>query len=700
METSMLRSLLFLLLVIGTCDSQATKIDAKGALARLGKAQDLPTVKALRHPERLMLAYTHTTPDGCERLYAFNNPDGGFVITSADDQMPTVLGWSDHGTFDASKLPDGLRDLLDFYSLQTKSAPNNLTTAPRRADSHTDWDDVAPLVQTQWDQDSPYNRLLPFDPNDGQRCEVGCVSVAFAQLMYYHRYPDSGEGIVTYDWNGETLTTDLSEAHFEWDKMKLRLGHDDIDDNLSVATLMFYLTRTFSTQYGSYSGSGGSWSSYWSNDLTRYYGYQDNIGFMERSGVTDETFLSTIYNDLHHGLPVLFHSNNDTYSFAHLCVIDGYQQGDYFHFNFGWGGDSDGYYLLSSINTNLATFTTDQHIMYNIQPPVDPIGIDGIAYEMMPDMETARVIGSQTKEALIPETVTIAGHLLHVTSIADAAFSRDTMLMRVSIPASVTDISQTAFKGCFNLEEITVSEQNDNYCSVDGVLFNKSQTRLMAYPSQRPDTLYTLPKTVSELGTGAFGLLRYLNTLCVEHQQPPVCADDAVASFNSHGRVLVPAGSRNSYLSAGGWQDVKRIVETENYDDDSPWYVMTQDARCIPVEMIGSLVAIDDKPFFTILDTEGAVLADSVALMIFTQDNITAIHEISVAARDKQLRQIVDGRLEMQGVQGTLVVYSSTGMEMLRQSAVNGHVSVSVSSLPTGVYVATIGRQSFKFLKR
>lgn len=696
---NLLRPFLLLLLSTGVCACWATKLDSKGALERLEKAKDNPAIKVLRHPDRLTQAFTYKAADGHECLYTFNNPDGGFVITPADDQMPMVLGWSDNGRLDVDKLPDGLRDLLDYYSFQIQNLHNSPLAISHRIDGRIDWTDIPPMLQTQWNQDNPYNRLLPFDPNDGQRCEVGCVSVAFAQLMYYHHYPNSGQGIVTYDWNGQTLVTDLSEARFEWDKMKLTFSDDDIDEDLSVSTLMFYLSRTFNTQYGSYSGSGGSWSTYWSNDLAHYYGYQDNIGFMERSGVTDETFLSTIYNDLRHGLPVLFHSNNDAYSFAHLCVIDGYQQGDYFHFNFGWGGDSDGYYLLSAINTGLATFTTDQHIMYNIKPPVEPVGIDGIAYEMLDDMETARVIGSQTQEALIQDSVTIAGHTLRVISIADQAFSTDTMLMRVYIPASVTDISQIAFKGCFNLEEITVSEQNDYYSSACGILFNKSQTRLMAYPSQRNDTLYTLPTTVTELGPGAFGLLRYLRTLRVEHQQPPVCAEDAVSSFYSHGRVVVPAGSRSSYESAGGWQNVKCIVETDTYDE-SPWYAITQDARCIAVELIGSLVAIDDEPFFTILDTKGAVLADSVAFMMFTQDNITGIREISQAACDNQLRQIVNGKFEMQGVQGTLTIYTSSGMEICRQPSINGRVSVDVRSLPTGVYVANIGRQSFKFLKR
>lgn len=695
-----LRTFILLLSAAAPLIGHAAKLDANGALARLARTKGHPASRVLGGTELLSLAHTYTASDGRERLYAFNKADGGFVITPADDRLPAVLGWSDHGSFDVGQLPDALRELLDSYSRQAELAAHASAATPRRAEGHAEWADVAPMLQTQWDQDDPYNRLLPFDPHDGQRSEVGCVSVAFGQLMYYHRYPESGQGTVSYEWNGQTLVTDLSQAHFEWDKMKTVLTGNDIDQDLSVATLMFYLSRTFSTQYGSYSGSGGSWSSYWSNDLTRYYGYQDNIGFMERSGTSDETFLSTIYNDLRHGLPVLFHSNNDAGTFAHLCVIDGYRQGDYFHFNFGWGGKSDGYYLLSAINTELANFTTDQHIMYNIKPPVAPVAIDGIAYEMMDDMETARVIGSQTQEALIPESVTISGHTLRVTSIADGAFSTDTMLTRVRIPASVVEIGQTAFKGCFNLEEISVSEQNDNYCSADGILFDKSQTRLMAYPSQRTDTLYVLPHTVTELGPGAFGLLRYLQTLHVETQQPPVCADDAVTSFNSHGRILVPAGSRDSYLSAGGWQDVKRIDETDTYDDLSPWYAMTQDARCIPVELIGSLVAVDDEPFFTVLDASGAVLADSVAFMMFTQDNVTAIREISQASRDHLLRQVVDGKLEMQGVQGTLVIYTSSGMEIRRQPAVGGRVSADVSSLPTGVYLATIGRQSFKFLKR
>ena len=65
-----------------------------------------------------------------------------------------------------------------------------------------------------------------------------------------------------------------------------------------------------------------------------------------------------------------------------------------------------------------------------------------------------------------------------VTSIGDSAFYGCTKLTSITIPSSVTSIGDSAFAGCTSLAAITVDSMNLNYCSFDGVLFNKSQTTL------------------------------------------------------------------------------------------------------------------------------------------------------------------------------------------------------------------------------
>lgn len=88
-------------------------------------------------------------------------------------------------------------------------------------------------------------------------------------------------------------------------------------------------------------------------------------------------------------------------------------------------------------------------------------------------------------------------------TIADGAFAGCKELTKVTIPASVTFIGYHAFKNCPGLTEIHVAAANNNYCSVDGVLYNKSKTKLIAYPGSRQGE-YTLPSTITSIVDYAF----------------------------------------------------------------------------------------------------------------------------------------------------------------------------------------------------
>jgi hypothetical protein len=91
-----------------------------------------------------------------------------------------------------------------------------------------------------------------------------------------------------------------------------------------------------------------------------------------------------------------------------------------------------------------------------------------------------------------------------VTSIGQGAFSGCNSLANVIIPASVTSIGLNAFSGCYRLISIRVDTNNPAYSSVDGVLFNKSQTTLFQYPVASAATSYTIPNSVTSIGVGAF----------------------------------------------------------------------------------------------------------------------------------------------------------------------------------------------------
>lgn len=125
-----------------------------------------------------------------------------------------------------------------------------------------------------------------------------------------------------------------------------------------------------------------------------------------------------------------------------------------------------------------------------------------------------------------------------VTEIDYSAFSGCTSLQEITIPDSVTTVYDTAFSNCTSLESITigsgvenlgngwidscrrlaniiVSPENKTYSSVDGVLFNKDKSELLAYPIGNKRSSYTIPDGVEKIGKKAFYGCRYIESLTI-----------------------------------------------------------------------------------------------------------------------------------------------------------------------------------------
>ena len=101
-----------------------------------------------------------------------------------------------------------------------------------------------------------------------------------------------------------------------------------------------------------------------------------------------------------------------------------------------------------------------------------------------------------------------------VTDIPAKAFDGCDMLQYVSIPSSVVSIGDYAFTRCSNLADIEVSPNNQEYCSVDGSLYDKNVTKLITYASGKEGvTEYSFPETVTSIGNEAFYSSSYLETV-------------------------------------------------------------------------------------------------------------------------------------------------------------------------------------------
>lgn len=131
-------------------------------------------------------------------------------------------------------------------------------------------------------------------------------------------------------------------------------------------------------------------------------------------------------------------------------------------------------------------------------------------------------------EITIPESVTVIEEIAfgHCESLAEITIPKNvttigagafygTSLTEITVPESVTTIIGNPFNSCIKLEIINVDENNPNYTSVDGVLFNKDKTELISYPSGKKDAIYTIPESVISITGGAFGGCQSLTSVTI-----------------------------------------------------------------------------------------------------------------------------------------------------------------------------------------
>ena len=279
--------------------------------------------------------------------FVFNvGADKGFVIVSGDDAYPAILGYADEGSISLENMPDGLRFLLDSYAAEIKTCEADNLPETNRAGMIRAF--ISPLVTTRWDQGSPYNKYCP--TIDDKLTVTGCVATAMAQVMYYHKYPQGDcEAIPGYTTRTNKIEVKgLLATTFDWNNMTATYasGATGAAAN-AVAKLMQYCGAALEMNYGlSSTGGSSAYNASMADDLKTYFGYQST--YVQRHHYSYQEWVNLIYGELADSRPVVL--GGQSTGGGHSFVCDGYDTGDYFHINWGWGGSSDGYFRLSLLN--------------------------------------------------------------------------------------------------------------------------------------------------------------------------------------------------------------------------------------------------------------------------------------------------------------------------------------------------------------
>lgn len=298
--------------------------------------------------------------------YVFNAGDNdGYVIVSGDDRVEPILGYVEQGSFDPDNIPDNMRAWLQGYEEEIRYVmDNNLKPDAkplrRRAKTFNTKHSIPEILTTRWNQGLPYNLTVEkYYAEDGSQARpaAGCIATAWAQVINFHRYPDEIKVEIpayskTYTLkDGTTRTVTFPKvprgAKIDWDNMQdtysCSESHAHTAADTAVANLMRYCGQAVQMGYGK--SSGANWKA---PNVIKYFGFDDSGYRAGRDQYSIDEWTDLIYNEIAAGYPVPL--SGSKISGGHAFVLDGFDGEQLFHVNWGWGGSSNGWFLIGVLN--------------------------------------------------------------------------------------------------------------------------------------------------------------------------------------------------------------------------------------------------------------------------------------------------------------------------------------------------------------
>ena len=564
---------------------QKTKGDSKAIKAVINKKRLAPRKAA--------------SQSACDPYYVFDRGENeGFIIASGDDQTIDILGYTDNGNFDYEQLPPQLQDMLEGYAHQIQAiqagAPINKLPA-----NHPK---VEQFLFSKWSQGSPYNDLCPLD--GGKRSVTGCVATAMAQLLYYNREKSVTEttadipSYTTYT-KGITVPGIAAGAPIDWDNMKDTYSSASELQKQAVAQLMLYCGTAIKMDYTN--SASGAQPTDAAEAFKKYFGYGNSVRFINEFSSEDELD-QLIYTELAAGRPVYLGGYTGNWSTGHAFLTCGYENQRYY-INWGWGGQSDGYYYLTNLTPGNGQgtggsddgYSTGRNIIIGLEPEnfgekamsftdttirnicVEKWDANGDGKLTYNEAAAVTSIGDafkgNTSIKKFPELYYFTG----VTTLSDDAFNGCTnlntlklpkklkaigaralknckKLSQINIPSGVNSIGEEAFAGCQLLTEIELS----NEISVIEKATFKGCSALSSF---------TLPISTNSIGDEAFASCSKLTSFTVNTYHPTnIAMGTSVFGTTdlSKATLHVMQGTKAFFETHDQWKVFGKIVQTRD----------------------------------------------------------------------------------------------------------------------------------------
>lgn len=305
--------------------------------------------------------------------YVYNRGNNdGFVIISGDDRLPAVLGYSFTGTFAVGDMPDGVSAFLASIESAVEDPSKLLEDVsvdeemPRR---------VAPLLgDIAWDQGYPYNTMTP------NNYLVGCVATALAQVMRHYRWPD--HSVENKTWGGMYVDYDTDGA-YNYDLMPETPGVVSPitgEETKELSKFCYHVGVAVNMNYGP--NGSGAYMYEIPYAMTNYFKYDRGLRYLQAFNMDKRIFEYLVRQSIADKMPVVF-SGSPRQGSGHAFVVDGYDDSDFYHVNWGWGGLNNGYYYMAKF----LQYTFYQDAIVGLRPDYTGTSVSGSVSLVSESME-------------------------------------------------------------------------------------------------------------------------------------------------------------------------------------------------------------------------------------------------------------------------------------------------------------------------
>ena len=294
--------------------------------------------------------------------YTTENENGeeGYSIVIGDRRIQKVLVQVDKGSLAdtinipplkwfINSIPSIIENSLSQYNSIQKEKPVSAGTRDSYVETHYCF------LPTHWSQLSPYNEQCPLCSNNVDHCPVGCVPLAMGQILAYHHIPSN------LSWSSILQSYQVTSSSSSTVRSQ-------------VANLLATLGSQVNADY-SCNGTGVDSLDFWRIAYTFRNAYSMSCSDLSLFNLDD------VINSLGNNRPVYMRGKRyDNYGIehGHAWVCDGWKRHhydtiyyDYLDMNWGWGGNSNGFYYIDSpmsFNTGTYNYTFNFQVITNIRP--------------------------------------------------------------------------------------------------------------------------------------------------------------------------------------------------------------------------------------------------------------------------------------------------------------------------------------------